>query len=76
MNETPGAEFGVSDLGTFELDHLQPVKLILFQKLSIILTFILGRPILYYPREWKRGSSRGWKWEKGFTQKLMRHRGF
>ena len=40
---------GVSVLGALELDHLQPVKLILFQTFSIKLTFILGSPILYYP---------------------------
>ena len=52
-------------LGTFKLDHLQPFKLILFHKFSISLTFILGGPISYYPRERKEGRSRGWKWGKG-----------
>ena len=42
---------GVSDLGAFKLDHLQTVKLILFQKSSVFLIFILGSPIPYYPRE-------------------------
>ena len=28
---------GVSDLGAFKLDHFQPVKLILFQKISTFL---------------------------------------
>ena len=38
-------------LGEFKLDHLQPVKLILSQKLSTCLTFILEGPIPYYPKE-------------------------
>ena len=40
-------------LGAFKRDHLQPVELILFHKFSISLTFILGSPIIYYPRERK-----------------------
>ena len=51
MDETTG----VSVLGTFKMDHLQPVELILFQNFSNFLTFILRSPIIYYPRE------RGWK---------------
>ena len=50
---------GVSDLGAFKLDHLQPVKLILFKNISTFLSFILGGPISYYPRERKEGRSRG-----------------
>ena len=46
---------GAPVLGAFKLDHLQPVKLILFQKISIFLPFILGSPISYYPRERKMG---------------------
>ena len=46
---------GVPVLGAFKLDHLQPVKLILFQKISIFLPFILGSSISYYPRERKMG---------------------
>ena len=42
-------------LGVFELDHLQPVTVILFKKISTFLLFILGSPISYYPRE-RRGS--------------------
>ena len=61
---------GVSVLGAFRLDHLQPVKLILFKNFTNLLICILGRPIPCYPRE------RGWKWDKGFTQKWMTHRGF
>ena len=38
------------DHGAFKLDHLQPVKLISYQKISASLTFILGSPIIYYPR--------------------------
>ena len=57
----------VSVLGAFKLDHLQPVELILFQQISAFLIFILGSPILYYPRaEYEK---------KGFTQKLIRHGG-
>ena len=41
---------GVYVLGAFKLDPLQPVKLILFQKISTFQIFILGRPIPYYPR--------------------------
>ena len=36
--------------GAFKLDHLQLVKLILFQNFPTFLTFILGRPIPYCPR--------------------------
>ena len=62
---SPKSEWGngVSVLGSFKLDHLQPYKLILFLNFSVFLIFILGSPIPYYPRE------RGWKWEKVFTQK-------
>ena len=42
---------GVSDLEAFKLDHLQPIELILSHNFSIILIFILGSPIPYYPRE-------------------------
>ena len=45
-----GLHTGVSVLEAFKLDHLQQVKLILFQNFSIILIFILGAPISYYPR--------------------------
>ena len=38
-----------------KLDHFQPVKLILFQKMSTFLAFILS----YYPRERKKGRDRG-----------------
>ena len=44
---------GISVLWAFKLDHLKPVELILSPKFSIILIFILGSPIPYYPREWK-----------------------
>ena len=40
---------GVSVPGAFKLDHLQPVKPILFLKFSKFCTFILGA-ISYYPR--------------------------
>ena len=54
--------------GAFKLDYLQPVKLILSPNLSIILIFILGSPIPYYPREWK--------WEKGIHPKMDEPQGF
>ena len=38
--------------GAFKLDHLQPVELILFCKISNFCTFILGANS-YYPREGK-----------------------
>ena len=46
---------GVSVPGAFKLDHLQPVQLILFLKIPIFLSFLLGGPISYYPRERKEG---------------------
>ena len=47
-------------LWAFKLDHLQPVKKILFQIVSNFLSFILGEPIIYYPREGKEENE---KWE-------------
>ena len=38
--------------------------------------FHTGSPIIYYPRDRKRGSSRGWKWEKGIHPKLNETQGF
>ena len=67
---------GASVLGAFKLDHLQHVKLILFQNFSIFLPFILGGPIPYYPRERKKGSSRGRKWGKGNHPKVNETQGF
>ena len=61
-------EFLISDPGAFEFDPLEPVNLILFQKISNILTFILGLPFLITP---ERG-----EWEKGILQKWMRYRSF
>ena len=58
-----GWDTGVSVPGAFKLDHLQPVKLILSHTFSIILIFILGSPIPYYPREWK--------WEKGIRPNMV-----
>ena len=59
--ESPKSERGTGffDPGVFILDHLQTVKLILFQKIPLFLPFILGGLIPYYPRERKRGSSMG-----------------
>ena len=62
---------GACDPGAFKLDHLQPVKLILFQKISNFLLFILGGPISYYPRERKEG-----KWGKGKHPKVNETLGF
>ena len=59
-----GWDTGVSDLGAFKLDHLQPFKLILSQNVTTFPTFILGGSIPYYPRERKAGRSRGLKWER------------
>ena len=39
--------------GAFKLDHLQPVKPILFSKFSNFFTFILEKANSYYPRERK-----------------------
>ena len=69
----------VSVLWAIKLDHLQPVELILSQYISTFLTFILGGPIPYYPRERKRWKSRpagAENGEKGFTKNWRRHRGF
>ena len=67
----------VCELGAFfKLDHLQPVRLILSHKFSIFLSFILGGPIPYYPRERKKGSSRGRKWGKGNHPKVNEKQGF
>ena len=46
-----GPDRGVVVLGAFKLDHLQPIKPILFQKFYNFFTFILGANS-YYPREW------------------------
>ena len=54
----------------FKLDHLQPVKLLLSQKISNFLTFILGSPFLLPQRA---------NFEKGEFSQLpiwMRQRGF
>ena len=45
-----GCDRGVSVPGVFKLDTLLPVKLIFSQKISIILSFILGLPFLITPR--------------------------
>ena len=51
-NSKNGWYRGVSVPGAFKLDHLQPVKPILFSKFSNFFTFILGANS-YYPREGK-----------------------
>ena len=65
----------VSDLVAFKLDQLQHIKIILFKRISTFLTFILEAPISYYPRERKEGSSRGWKWGKGNSPKVIETQG-
>ena len=45
---------GVFVLGAFNLDHLQPVELILSPNFSNFLIFVLGAPISYNPLEGKR----------------------
>ena len=42
-----GEKVEIPDPGTFKWDHLQPVVLIVYPILSIILTFILGDSISY-----------------------------
>ena len=49
LNSRNGLDREVSVPGAFKLDHLQPVKPILFLKFSKFCTFILGA-ISYYPR--------------------------
>ena len=49
-NSRNGLEREVSVPGAFKLDHLQPVKPILFSKFYNFFTFILGANS-YYPRE-------------------------
>ena len=56
---------GFSDPGAFKLDHLEPVELILFQKIFTFLPIILKAPISNYPREKEEGRSNG---EKGINQ--------
>ena len=73
--DSPKSELdtGVPVPGTFKLDHLQPFKLILLQKLSTFPTFILGAPISYYPRERKQ---LGLEMGKGIQSKVNETQGF
>ena len=48
-NSRKGLDRGVSVPGAFKLDHLHPVKPILFSKFYNFFTFILGANS-YYPR--------------------------
>ena len=48
--DLPGGDKWISVSWAFKLDHLHPVKPILFPKFSYFFTFILGSPIPYYPR--------------------------
>ena len=61
---------GVWVPGAFKLDHLLPVKPILFSQFSNFSTFILGGQFLLPQRE------EGWKWEKGIIQPEMKQRDF
>ena len=63
-----GWDTGVSVLGAFKLDYLQPVKRILSQNVSKFLTFILGLPASHFLLPQKGESE-----EKGFPKKWMRH---
>ena len=63
-----GWDTGVSVLGEFKLDLLQPVKLILLQDFPNFLIFILGLPFLITP---ERG-----KWEKGNHPSIDGTQGF
>ena len=67
INETQGLLY---TWGAFELDHLLPVELNMFQKMSALLIFILESPIPYYPRE------RGWRMRKGIHSKVNETQGF
>ena len=52
LNSRNGLDRGVSVPGAFKLDHLQPVKPILFNKFYNFFTFIQDANS-YYPREYK-----------------------
>ena len=49
LNSRNGWDRGVSVPWAFKLDHLQPIKPILFWKFSNLFTFILGSPFLITP---------------------------
>ena len=76
--KSPKSEWdtGVSDLGPFKLNHLQPVKLILFQKKSNLFTmppiindiFIMGRQ--------EGGRQQGQTMGKGNSSKLVNSNGW
>ena len=59
-NSRNGLDRGVSVPGAFKLDHLQPVKPILFPKFYNFFTFMVGGKFLLPQGE------EGWKWENGF----------
>ena len=68
---------GASVLGAFKLDHLQPVKLILFQNVSTFSTFMLGGlNFLITPEKGRKEAAGAGVGKMGITQKWMRHRGF
>ena len=60
FNYRNGLDRGVSAHGAFKLDHLHPVKPILFSKFYNFFTFMLGGQFLLPQGE------EGWKWENGF----------
>ena len=70
-NSKTGWEKGISVPGAFKLDHLQPVKPILFSKFSNFFTFILGGQFLLPHRanNEKREFTQLQKWtgQRGFS---------
>ena len=84
--ESPNSEWdtGVPDPGAFKLDHLQPVKLFLFQKNFHLFTFHTGTSNFLLPQR-HEGRKEGGKWKKENgrrkmgkrnSQKWMRPAGF
>ena len=59
----------VSDLGTFKLDNLQPVKLILFPKISTFLPNSHNKPFLIAPERGRKEGARAENGKTGITQK-------
>ena len=67
-----GCDRGVSVPGVFKLDTLLPVEVILIQNFLTFLTFILGAPIYYYPRD-RKGKQ---QWLEMGKRDAMRPRAF
>ena len=70
--DTPniGWDTGVSVPGAFKLDHLQPVKPILFSKFNNFFTFILGANS-YYPRGLIMGKGNSHNSKKWMMQRVF-----